>query len=201
MSLFKLKIQFFKYFTILILLLFMNIYCNKNIFENIYLEHYQKYPLMELVDYYKLTYQAVFGVKHLLIDSTKAKQYLLSELSSITPKNEELFKNISIDSSIVRINLKTFKYKSYNPDILFNIMKTSAEKISGSEDTFYEYWNSLLKLIDNKKILLDPIVAKKYTLYFEKPLKEKHHSEIYIKSYDPHYRVVLKSEFEKFFKR
>jgi len=181
------------------LLSLTNINCNNKSYEKIYLEHYQKYPLMELDDYYKLTYQAVFGVKHLLVDTIKAKQYLLYELSSITSNNEELYENISIDSSIVRINLKAFKYKSYNPEILFLVMKNSAIIVSGSETIFYEYWNNLLNLINNKKIPIDPTTAKKYTLNFEKPLKEKHHSEIFIKNYDPHYRVVLKSEFEKLF--
>lgn len=192
------KISFSKYYFVILLCLTFCIGCNNSMNE-IFIEHHKMYPEMITKDYYKLLFQAEFGVKHLLKDTTKSKMYLISELNSVTSKDEPLYEYISRDKNIVRINLAAFKYRGLETEILFEVMKTTALLVNGSEAEFLKYWNELKILVKEKKIILDWNEISEYEKQFQTPLKEEHHSEIYIKKYDPHYRVVLKNIFEDYF--
>jgi hypothetical protein len=169
--------------------------CNKTNMENIFITQYQKYPNMEIRDYYKLLYQAEFGVKHLLIDTLKSKQYLVEEYNSISAKNELLYEYISGDHQIIRVNLSSFKYRKFSIDSLFEVMKKSASLISSNEKSFLEQWSILKKLIEKGDIPLNHQIVSEYEKIFLNGIKEEHHSEIFINKYNPHYRVVLKEVF------
>ena len=108
-----------KYLSCILPLLFINNCSNKSDdLLNLILEHQNKYPKMEVQDVYKLLYQSVFGVKHLLKDTAMSHLYLIEEFNSVESKNEPLFENISLKNDVVRVNLKSFKYKNLSDEIV-----------------------------------------------------------------------------------
>lgn len=167
--------------------------------EKILIEQYKKYPHMQEKDYYKLLFQSEFGIKHLLIDTSESRKYLFSEMNSIEQSDEPLYEFISGDHRIIRVNLSAFKKKAMSIDLLFDVMKESAEKITGSDNNFLSIWHQLKILIEKQIIPMDIKMFIKYETQFQRPLKEEHHSETYIENYNPHYRVVLKELFDNAF--
>jgi len=155
MNLWKLSRQLNKFLNILFMVIFMPLFCYGQMsMKNIFIEHYEKYPEMRIEDFYKLLFQSEFGVKHLLDDTLKSKQYLIDEVNSILPKDEPLFENISADHKVVRINLAAFRFNNYSLDSLFGVLKKSAMLIEGNEKSFYSNWLELKKLIKNRSIEL-----------------------------------------------
>jgi hypothetical protein len=175
--------------------------CSPDIFNmnNILIEHKTKYELMTVQDTYKLMYQSVFGIKHLLHDTTASKKYLNEEINSIEPKDEPLFENISPNGDVIRINLKSFKYRRLNPDILFEVMKISAREINGKNNQFEENWKSFEKAVIEKSIRFSKEELDSFSFKIGNEIKEMHHSPVYVKKYKPAYRVVKKDVFLKYF--
>jgi hypothetical protein len=157
------------------------------------------YPEITVQDVYKLLYQSVFGVKHLLMDTVMSKKYLWQEYESITPKDEPLFENISLDGSIVRINLKSFKHKNLSLEQLLKVMKLSAESINGDPSEFKKYWDEYERMVINKELSFNIEEIRKYREKITPHPPEEHHSEIYIQRYSPSYRVVKKELFLRYF--
>ncbi len=193
------KILFKTYWLTVILIILSVTGCAMTGMQEIFIQHFDKYPEMEIKDYYKLLYQAEFGVKHLLVDTVKSKTYLIKELNSIEPKDENLYEYISNDKNIIRLNLNSAKFRGIPVDVIFNAMKLSAEEINGNETKFFEKWHELKELVKAKKINLGMEKIIGYETGFSSPLREEHHSEQFVKLYAPHYRVVLKTIFEKLY--
>ena len=58
-------------------------------------KHKELRPLMEIQDVYKLLYQSILGLGHLLENHQRAKKYLYDELDNLFDNNfEELLKEI-----------------------------------------------------------------------------------------------------------
>ena len=158
--------------------------------EDILLEHYKRYPQMELNDFIKLIYQNSFGPRH-MHNPTKEDviRYLNKEMELITNENEIIE---DIGNGYVRVYLSK---------------KTNMEKISNnflnsmSEDTytetniriFYRKINVLIKLIKKGSIKL----PKKESInlvneYLSNGINPVRHTKIYNELYKPHYRVIRK---------
>ena len=146
------------------------------------------HPKAELVDFYKLFFQAVYGPKHLLQDKKQAYEYFMKEL-----KVSKLNKNIQdislFENDFIRIDLGLVS----NPIIFFDALIKSAEITT---KLFMNDWIELWKKIADE--------LKNYNLNnFEAELKRInesisnrkyvfHHSKTYKNLYNPHYRVLSK---------
>jgi hypothetical protein len=188
-------------YLLLLFCLFTFFSCNPSSskFEKLLKEHKSKYEFIRVQDVYKLLYQSVFGIKHLLHDTLMSKKYLYEEYNSIEPKDEPLMENISTDGSIIRINLKSFKLRNLSLENLFEIMKISADSINGENGQFEKYWKEF-----NEYIIKEDINFKKgefdaFPYRVGDSKKEMHHSVIYVEKYKPSYRVVKKDIFLKYF--
>ena len=158
-------------------------------------------PDLQVVDIYKMLFQSVFGIQHILHD--KAKRYLQEELSTLKmlkSSDEPLIENISIDNVMVRVNLRPFRMRGLSSDKLFLAMIASAKEPMGTQEAFLKLWNRFKSLVEAGKLNFDESSLED----FDKKVKREnyppyHHTERYRRSYRPAYRVVKREVFKKIF--
>lgn len=163
---------------------------------HVLLKHYEKYPLMTFIDYYKLIYQAVFGPKHFSSKPSKEElaNYLEYELGNIS-FNEETELIEYIGYGFYRVDLKGVISKRISKEMLIDgFYMSMLMELGGQENRFKLMDHSLQKL---NLFLIDQSLhdqLSEFNILITK-LKEKnypavHHSDIYVSHYHPHYRVV-----------
>lgn len=158
--------------------------------EVILLEHYKKYPQMELNDFIKLIYQNSFGPRHMHNPSFDTVLKYLNEEMKVVTSEKEIIEDIGNGYVRVYLSKKT------------NIENLSQEFLNSmNEDTyteinirvFYRKLNVLIKLIKKGSIKL----PKKESInlvneYLSNGINPVRHTKIYNELYKPHYRVIKK---------
>lgn len=160
-------------------------------------------PKFEIQDAYKLLYQGNLGIDHIMSDTVAAKEYLEYEISSIMESEfpgEPLIENISMDTTMVRINLRPFKRLGLDTEKLWRTLVLSAAHYPKVEEKFVHTWTLYVNLC-KKEVL--PFSFEKVRLFDEQMrdnnYRSAHHSNEYTDTYKPAYRVVLLREFENLF--
>ena len=158
--------------------------------EDILLEHYQKYPQMELNDFIKLIYQNSFGPRHMHNPSKEdVLKYLDEEIKVVTNETEIIE---DIGNGYVRVYLS----KETNMEKISNNFFNSMAEDTYTETNiriFYRKINVLTKLIKKGSIKL----PKKESInlvneYLSNGINPVRHTKIYNELYKPHYRVIRK---------
>jgi hypothetical protein len=151
--------------------------------------HLEKKPKMGVFDVYKLLYQGVFGVGHIL--SKGAQNYLLKEALELKDigVEEPFTEPVSPDGEMVRVNLRPYLKHMLPLEKLFNAMVVSS--VEGNPTIFLERWDAFVKLAGTRVLVfnfkeIDELNAK---INREKP-QPMHHSTEYREAYHPSYRVV-----------
>ncbi|MBN1683317.1 hypothetical protein JW865_07175 [Candidatus Bathyarchaeota archaeon] len=154
-------------------------------------------PLMQPQDAYKLLFQGVFGVGHILGENVWP--YLEKEVSELNLndfKTESLTEVISIDEEIVRINLRPWIRNGFDLKSLYEVMLLS--DVKGETETFLKLWDLFIDLVKEGKLDFDLTESIKLDATLDRNNPEaKHHSNIYRATYKPAYRVLLKKEVKK----
>ena len=137
--------------------------------------HTNKYPNSTTQDIVKLLYQNHFGPGHFIKDIEMVKQYYYNELNYINNNNNNnLYEHIG--NNFVRVNLIPYN-KFFNNDYLINCFYESSLFDFNNESLKIKF-KEVLKTINNDGFL------DNYNY------SNVHHSEIYNKLYNPHYRVI-----------
>jgi len=165
---------------------------------NLILDHIRRRPAARPRDIYKLFYQGVFGVGHIV--SEKARDILAEEAGRISLKDhseDPLFESVSPDGSMVRVNLRQFILQGGDLDKLYTVMQESA-KIKGDTEVFLGYWSQFKKLLADG-VLSYPLseVKELDELIKREGVKPMHHTDAYREAYYPAYRVVSLQIYEK----
>ena len=158
--------------------------------EDILLEHYQKYPQMELNDFIKLIYQNSFGPRHMHNPTKDAVLKYLDEEIKVVTNETEIIEDIG--NGYVRVYLS----KETNIEKLSNDFLNSMIEDTYTETNirvFYRKLNILIKLIKKGSIKL----PKKESInlvneYLSNGINPVRHTKIYNELYKPHYRVIRK---------
>ena len=154
-------------------------------------EHIKRRPEARAQDIYKLLYQGVFGVGHILSDH--AWDVLVEEAGRINIDDhteDPLFESVTIDGSMVRVNLRQYIKQGGKLDALFTAMKKSSE-YSGSADVFNEYWGQFRSLVAEGAVSFSLAEIQRLDeLIAAEGVKPRHHTEPYRVAYYPAYRVV-----------
>lgn len=118
-------------------------------------EHKKMRPLMEIQDVYKLIYQSTLGLGHLLKNHETAKDYLIDEIENIQKVivKEVLIEDISINNSMVRVNLRPFNEKKMSPEKLFDAMLLTEKKNTSTINDFIKTWELFIKLAEQGKLI------------------------------------------------
>ena len=160
------------------------------------IEHMMLRPHAHPRDIYKLIYQGVFGVGHIV--SEKAWDILVEEAGRINLEDhaeDPLIEPVSPDGSMVRVNLRQFINGGGDLKTLYEVMVKSA-KHKGDIGVFQDYWNQYKELIDDGifPVQMDELEALDEAIKTE-GVKPRHHTEPYREAYYPAYRVVVMDVF------
>lgn len=150
--------------------------------------HLSNYPEEQLSDVVKLLFQRSFGAGHMIKDENDSLIRLRSELDAVEPDgNKALTEDIGGD--FVRVNLAAAKGR-LSAETLNRIFVLSATADVNAAGNF----EKSLGLIRNCRMF--PFTEEEKEEYLEKYRQAGYppvsHSEIYRRSYDPHYRIVRK---------
>jgi len=154
-------------------------------------EHFMRRPLMRATDVYKLLYQGVFGVGHIM--GEEAWERLQEEAGRIDPEDhlwEPLIEVVSADESMVRVNLRPFLRRGLPLDRLFKAMNETAVW-EGVAENFLRGWRAFNELVEAGIIAVDKGELERLSRELdENEIRPHHHSEAYRDAYYPAYRVV-----------
>ncbi len=165
--------------------------------------HQKEKKQFEIRDAYKLIYQSILGVAHILDDREKAKNYLQREIADIDSiDSEPLIENISISGDVVRLNLRPYKFHYGDVDSLFAAMLRSAETIQGTKADFLKQWKKFKQAVEKGKLKFD--VQQLHE--FDEEVKRAdfpavHHSQAYREANQPAYRVLTGEQAEQLLKK
>ena len=165
--------------------------------------HQRLRPKLEIQDVYKLLYQSVFGVGHIIRSGGQAMECLRREIEAIDLRiqpDEELAENISLDWKTVRVNLRPFKRRDMVAERLFEAMRMSAESNRGTMDEFRRIWGDFGSLVRSGAFGLEPWKLKEFDRFArDNKYPVVHHSHAYSRLYAPSYRVVEASIYGELF--
>jgi hypothetical protein len=167
--------------------------------EGLLLGHYGMRPLMRATDFYKLIFQGVFGVGHIM--GAAARRWLDEESEGLDLDEgleEPLLEDLVADSSMVRVNLRPFLRRGLDLAGLYEAMVES--DVEGSNEEFMGVWSILKGLVNRGDIVVD----REDLEGLDRELREEgcrphHHSRAYREAYKPAYRVVSRRALESFF--
>jgi hypothetical protein len=166
--------------------------------SNLIINHLKLRPEALPRDVYKLLFQGVFGVGHIISDH--AWEVLVEEAGRIDLDDhidDPLFEPVSPDGLMVRVNLRQYINRGGNLETLFRVMRESA-KVQGEQGVFLDYWGQFKELVNEGKLEFSLRDIKRLDEVIERDgVRPMHHTEAYREAYYPAYRVVLLSVYEK----
>ncbi len=171
---------------------------NRESISRLLMEHQKRRPLMRGTDFYKLLFQGIYGVGHIMGEGAWGWLVKESEKLDLQKRADEPFtENVSADGEVTRVNLRPYVRRGLPLEGLFIAMRETAQ-IEGSSEDFMGAWEILKEMVNIGEIS----IAADEIITLDRELKEKgivshHHSEDYRSAYEPAYRVVRRSAFEK----
>ena len=155
---------------------------------------------MRVADIYKLLYQGVFGIGHLLGEGAWHRLEAEAGNLCLDDELEESFiEEVSADGSMLRVNLRPYLRQGLPLDKLFSAMEASAHERGEVED-FLEAWSSFKNLVKSGKLSFEEEEIEELDRQLEAGgCPPQHHSEAYRSEYIPAYRVVKRSVLERIF--
>ena len=162
----------------------------------------QNYPKSRLLDIYKSCFQDYMGAEHLMSDRQRVKAYLDEELNttSLDDLMPWYYEPCGIDSSYYRVSIKAIKEVFITEEQLLDAFIRSANsETRPSVESWSDRWHMIICTIDQMKLdmpnyqedkqLIDSVLSVgKYAIS---------HSPDYREAYNPHYRIIERSIFEK----
>jgi hypothetical protein len=160
--------------------------------------HLERRPLIRAVDVYKLLYQGVFGVSHLM--KPEALTYLQEEAKGLNLSdqlNDPLCEDVSMDGSVIRVNLRPYLRRGLSLDGLFDAMKETRLR-EGKPAAFLVQWNSFVNLVRGKELPFSLLEVERLDRELNRVNPQpRHHSLEYGEAYKPAYRVVRRRTVER----
>ncbi len=162
------------------------------------LQEYSQHPKAQLVDYYKLFFQANFGTEHFISDKISTEKKLQKELEQLTFSNFPLLQNIGYKTSIYRVSLKLIaeKFITFEP-FLKAFLNSSFAIDSKQKNEWQKEWQKIQNTIFSMNLPLKNVEADLQIIKTAiREFTSVHHSKIYKKHYNPHYRLLSEKELD-----
>ncbi|MDR2126716.1 MAG: hypothetical protein LBP63_07795 [Prevotellaceae bacterium] len=165
-------------------------------------EQIDRYPKSTLQDIYKNFYQDYFGSEHAIPDKKDVEDYLIHELSVMQEFNyDTIIERTGWRHNFVRIPLSLIKNGQIPADELLQAFIESASKIDRHKaDKWVDEWHNIVKTIEKMHLDIadfDSDKEKIAELLNQNPRIALHHSKIFKNTYNPHYRIVEKTIYNK----
>ncbi len=168
-------------------------------FRAFLIEHLRRCPRMEARDVYKLLYQGVFGVSHIM--GEKAWERLKEEAERVDlldHLDEPLVEPVSVDGRFLRVNLRPYIRHGGDLRTLYRAMLESSEHV-GDPTEFVSLWGMFKEAAAEQDLDFDDETIRLYDRSLEEAGPEpRHHSAAYREAYYPAYRVVMRRIFEEY---
>jgi len=159
--------------------------------------HLELRPLAQPQDIYKLLFQGVFGVSHIISDKTWER--LLDEAKRISLDDDvvdPLVEPVCPYASMIRVNLRPYLKAGGDLEDLYQAMMETASYV-GSSSVFRRYWAQFKELtLEELNFNWMDIEAIDETIR-RVGVNPLHHTQIYRDAYHPAYRVVSKTAYVK----
>jgi hypothetical protein len=162
----------------------------------------EKYPESRLQDIYKNFYQDCFGTGHAISDTAMIVNYLKNELENTVSKpNAPMIDTIGWRHNFVRVNIDLVRQGKISTENLAKAFAVSASKINAKDTAnWLNEWQTITQIIENNNLPVKDYAQDKTMIDSILHINNKaamHHSVAFNEHYNPHYRVVEKSVFEK----
>jgi len=159
--------------------------------------HVERYPAMAPRDVYKLLYQGVLGLAHLLASPEAFVERLRTEVEGVSAGDADpLWETVRPDGRLGRLNLRPFKAQGGDVEQLVAACLQTAERTWGTPDELRAAWATFVDLCRAGQW---PVFSLPEVEVFSAWVEEQgypvaHHSARYREAYWPAYRLVS-SEF------
>lgn len=160
----------------------------------------ETYPKSTLKDLYKNFFQDKFGPGHIINDTTGAGNYLRRELASYTITEGALAEPTGWEGNFYRVNLSVIKDNLVPYDLYFDAFVRSVNGIQPVPVADWQQeWHRIEAVIRSMSLTLPGYEKDKAEI--EQCLDNGeyvgHHSQVFEKTYSPHYRIISKEIFEE----
>jgi hypothetical protein len=153
------------------------------------------HPRATLIDIYKHFFQSRFGPGHMIENRDVAESYLRSEMAAATSFDGLRVQPLGVDSAFYRINLSLLEDSTLSENDLIDAFVESANSVvPPSLDEWIREWALIREVVETIDVelpgferdsqVLDSLLAGGNVVV--------HHSDIFVREYDPHYRIVAK---------
>ncbi len=161
----------------------------------ILVDHYRRYPRLQLADLYKLLHQASMGSEHAISDEAGARAWLERELATMGDGPEDpLIDAISPSGEIVRVHLRPYVAAGHNPERLLDAFLRTAREVRGSVERLRGYLEETEQMAVAGRVPLSPDqISELMGRVARQGFPALHHSETYERLYRPAYRVVARA--------
>ncbi|MGE5798623.1 MAG: hypothetical protein ACM34O_17070 [Ignavibacteria bacterium] len=159
------------------------------------------HPEATLIDIYKIFFQGAYGPAHMIADRTSALNCIAEELSDTAKYDTVLWQQTGYENRYFRVNLSIVKDKILSMEKLADAFFKSANNSNPpSLESWKKEWEFILDAIKGMGLTINNFTEDKKFLndMLESGEMIVHHSEIYIKLYNPHYRVISARYVEEF---
>jgi hypothetical protein len=165
---------------------------HKVLFKKLLLGEIEKHPHSIVEDIYKFIHQASFGSEHAVKDTQAVRKWMENEIANLNYSiTDELIDHLSPDGKLVRINLRPFLKKGYDPNLLLDAFIKTANNYIGSTKNFKSFWKAAKELAKTKKYsFTEDETNNFFDVKSKKGFPAIHHSTEYEAEYKPAYRVV-----------
>ncbi|MDR2839671.1 MAG: hypothetical protein LBV75_00165 [Paludibacter sp.] len=166
-------------------------------------EQLEKYPESRLQDIYKNFYQDCFGTGHAISDTAMVLNYLQSELQNSTPApSAPMIETLGWRHNFVRINIDAVRQGKISAENLAKAFIAGASKVDEKNTkNWVNEWQTITRIIEKKHLPVKDFEtdkAKIDSILRANPTQALHHSAAFNQNYNPHYRVVEKSDVPEF---
>ena len=153
----------------------------------------------QLIDYYKLFFQGTFGPGHLISNKNSARKFLKNELEESSIFEETDFQNINYINELYRVSINVINKGIISFDDFLDAFIKSAKL--ENEISYKEWlidWENIEQQVLLMKIPIENIEKQSKEVW--KIIEDKQlvsHSNIYRKTYSPHYRLFNAEQFSR----
>lgn len=163
-------------------------------FASIVKNHFTRYPLMQVDDFYKLAHQAALGSEHAVTNLDAARAWLESELAEMgSGPVEPMLDAISGDGCVMRIHLRPYLQAGYPLQELLESFLDTANRFEPDYASLRQNLDALLAAAQSGAIGFQ---VEQLSSYFDRMAESGwpavHHSPQYLQAYRPAYRVIAR---------
>lgn len=152
------------------------------------IEHYRKYPCLQIQDVFKYLHQSSFGCEHMVTSLETATDYLRKEYENYSAENEPFIE--TLDGKYSRVNL-AYLSCGLSIETFGKLFFYSSKKETEGRLDLEKKLNVAKDLVCKKILPFSPDeLEKEIEKWAEKGYPSIHHSDIFRLKYKPAYRVI-----------